>query len=166
VKRKDALRLLDLVEVTIDGQQHVMPRVFNEVCVVNALPTDDLRSYVGAHSTPPYPSHPEPRIRELARGVVEGRVFCDRMVCDRGNLDMIFMPLVFDTAIARARLVMRGGALYANMTDTLGSYGVNGYPTFHTVGIMNREDGERFYRLIESMQETLRAMESAPLEGG
>ena len=101
------------------------------------------------------PSLTEEQIREIARGMIDGTVFTSMQLRDKNLLPNVFMPLIFLDEATRIDIERSGVAeCYAYMKDSTGM-GINGYPTFMSMGLLKPDDAdciiEKYNRMLEAL---------------
>lgn len=87
-------------------------------------------------------------LRELAKGVTEGNVlFSSQVPADL--LCSVFMPLLFMDEV-QLKLV-KDGQLYGHLKDAF-PRGVNGYPMFHAVHIISKEEVAKVHQYTQELK--------------
>lgn len=104
------------------------------------------------------PRKSDEEIAELARALVEGRIFTSLQVAepDQHLLRMIFMPLGFIDRKAKLEMVRkdRPGCFYADMKDA-GPRAINGYPIFFSMSMLSEEDTRRMLAKYKEFSDAL-----------
>lgn len=93
-------------------------------------------------------------IIKIARGIYEGRIFCDLHIDQHSQhlLGSIFMPLLFG-ALSHYENPEDIGMLYESL-DKAGPRSINGYPVFSSMGVLNKADAQRVLDTIKHIEKT------------
>ena len=96
-------------------------------------------------------------IKDLALGVYKGEIFTSAQIRKgyENMLHLIFMPLVFMKPEQLDELKEQGAYLfYANMSDA-GPTSCNGYPSFFSMGYLDKDDTERMWDKYEAIKKAI-----------
>lgn len=101
------------------------------------------------------PRLPEAQIKELAKDMAMGKVFCDRHIHPEEHISMVgsvFMPIGLGV-LSQVHGDQLG--MFYEYMDKAGPRSVNGYPMFMSVKIMHRDDLEAFWAAYKTAAEKL-----------
>jgi hypothetical protein len=109
--------------------------------------------------TPPADQPREPYVRktaaereELAQEIWAGRIFTSQHVRDPGDISMVFMVLAFlDNGFRDWALENNIAVLYEEMSKA-GPRGVNGYPCFFSMKMLDKEDAQAVFDRVREIQ--------------
>lgn len=99
----------------------------------------------------------EEKISEIAKGIVANEVFISWQISERDQhmLGMIFMPLMFmDELTTKQMQNNKITHLWAKM-NTAGPRGINGYPIFSGMGMLNQDDARRIHEKVVKIEKLL-----------
>ncbi len=104
-----------------------------------------------------YPKRTDREIKDLALGVYKREIFTSAQI-EKGYenmLHLIFMPLVFMKQEQIDEMQEHGVFLfYANMSDACPS-SCNGYPSFLSMGYLDKDDAERMWDKYEAIKKAI-----------
>jgi len=96
-------------------------------------------------------------LKEIALGILEGHIFCDRQIVNKDDTPMVFMILaLMDDATAK-QLKHQNICLLYEYINKSGPMGVNGMPVFMSMRCLNKEDTEKmfvYYQEAEKMRDS------------
>ena len=96
-------------------------------------------------------------IKDLAMAIYRGETFISWMIAehDMDLLPSIFMPLVFIDEILRKEMIRDGiQHFYAEYSGSL-KMNINGYPVFASMGMLDKNDGERVNSKLKQIVELM-----------
>lgn len=87
----------------------------------------------------------------IARGLAEGRIFCDRQISQYTSIEMVFMPLIFMDEKTRKEFIDDPpGIIYEYMSEA-GPRAINGMPMFTSCRMLNKGDTEKMLRIFRML---------------
>jgi hypothetical protein len=89
------------------------------------------------------PDRPDAELRQLALDINAGMAFTDRHCKDASALGMVFMPLALGAFAGLADGEIEKIGLIYEYYDKAGPRSVNGYPSFFSMQMLNRDDTEK-----------------------
>lgn len=102
----------------------------------------------------PVPPTSEDELNKIVQGILTNQVFTSNHVQNVDMIPMVFMPIALG-GLADVDLNTLGG-IYEYM-DKASPRSINGYPTFFSCRLVNREDWQRVGEAVRKGQEALRA---------
>jgi len=95
---------------------------------------------------------PEPELRQVALGIVDGSIFCDRQIMDPALIPSVFMLLMLlDEKDAKELRARDPGMIYEYMREA-GPQAINGYPIFFSFWMLSRNDTAKVLGFIKELQ--------------
>jgi len=105
----------------------------------------------------------EPKeLHQLARALVEGRVFTNRHLSEPELVGQVFLPLAFMTPENLEKLHQAKPGLMYELLDRQLPRQINGMPTFASVRFLTLEDTQTLFELAEKIEEAIRATLNPP----
>ena len=91
-------------------------------------------------------------LKEIALGILEGRIFCDRQIDNKDLVPQVFMILALMDENTAEQLKEQNICLIYEYMNKAGPVGVNGMPVFMSMRCLNREDTEQMLRYYGEAQ--------------
>jgi len=88
-------------------------------------------------------------LKEIALGIVEGKIFCDRQVENKDLLPHVFMILALMDDKTADQLKHQNICMIYEYMDKAGPGAVNGFPCFMSMRTLNKEDTEKVMKYYE-----------------
>jgi len=121
----------------------------NQIATLGHM-TNDLYNIVKHNQPEKFKNQPDKVLRELAHDIYRGTKFCSRQV-DPSNFSGCFMVWALLNPLERKQLIDRGmSMLWANMSDAM-PRGINGYPVFGSMHILNKHDDLKVYEYYKEV---------------
>ena len=115
---------------------------------------NDLYNITKHNQPEKFKNQPDRELRELAHDIYRGTKFCSRQV-DPSNFESVFLVWALLNPLEKKQLVDRGmSMLWANMSDAM-PRGINGYPVFGSMHILNKHDDLKVYEYYKEIQEKM-----------
>lgn len=114
-----------------------------------------------------YAPHRHSELNAIALGIVQNIIFTSWQLERDLHTDagIVFLPIMLMDASIRRRLITDPpGMLYAYYEDAF-PRGVNGFPMFHTVGILSRTEAEYVKSKVVELRAALKSALSSTGEG-
>jgi hypothetical protein len=101
---------------------------------------------------------PKKDLIELANGIFRNEIFTDRHISehDTALLPNIFMPLIFMDE-GQLFYLKQAGMIYAYM-DTSLEMGINGYPIFGSLGLLNKDDAQFVWETYNKINQAVNSV--------
>ncbi len=91
----------------------------------------------------PFPSQSDEQLRKIANALFHGEIFCSLQIKDSSMFSMVFMVAMFGDEAFQVKLAVHNiRFVYEYMSKAL-PRGVNGYPMFMSMTILNNEDADK-----------------------
>jgi len=84
-------------------------------------------------------------LKQIAVDLYDGKILCDQQVTDTNALPLIFMPLAFMGTDDAKKMQDDKIALIYEYYDQAGPRGINGYPSFFSMQVLNMEESEKMF---------------------
>ena len=96
-------------------------------------------------------------LKQLAADIFGGQVFTDRSVPEAqiSMIGNIFMPLALMNEEQMAELMAKEPAMIYEHMSKAGQYGVNGFPTFHSLQYIGEDELEKVQGYLNRLQSAL-----------
>lgn len=106
---------------------------------------------------PQYIRKTDEEVNELAKQGYRGEIFFSWQIRehDMNLLGMIFMPIMFLNDIQRKEWLRDGAFHFYGLMSEASPRGINGYPMFMGMGMLNKEDSHRVHKRIVEIMELL-----------
>jgi len=88
-------------------------------------------------------------LKEIALGIIEGRIFCDRQIDNKEHVPLVFMILALMDEQTAEQLKVQDVCLIYEYINKSGPMGINGMPTFFSMRCLNRTDTEKMMKYYE-----------------
>lgn len=104
-----------------------------------------------------YQAKTDAEIKDLAMSIYRGETFASWMIAehDMNLLPSIFMPLVFIDEIMRKELIRDGIQHFYSEYSGAMRMNINGYPIFASMGMLDKNDGERVNAKLKQIMELM-----------
>ena len=101
-------------------------------------------------------------LKQIAKDIVGGLVFTDRHIPPddrKAMLPMVFMPLMFADEKAIEQMKKDKIATLYEYYSKAGSRGINGYPIFASMYMLDDDEAKKVWEYHDKMQEALEKIE-------
>jgi hypothetical protein len=90
-----------------------------------------------------YKPRTEEELKQIAKDLWAGQIFCDRQISDKQLLTSVFMPLVFLSVKDVKELKRRNIDFIFEYLSSAGPRSINGMPVFMSCQLLSKSDTER-----------------------